>query len=99
MRFPARRTFALASAVLIGATFVGVAALAQCALFALSDHDVSAAQTAIARAQQIVRGGSFDDYLPMVRSRWEGTECTNFSPPIYAYRAENIAIVGGRPIA
>lgn len=36
----------------------------------------------------------FDDYLPMVQSRWEGTECTNFSPPIYAYRAENIAIVG-----
>ena len=36
----------------------------------------------------------FNDYLPMVKSRWEGTECTNFSPPIYAYRAENIAIVG-----
>jgi len=36
----------------------------------------------------------FDDYLPMVRSRWEGTECLNFSPPIYADRAENIAIVG-----
>ncbi|MEN6426473.1 MAG: glycoside hydrolase family 28 protein [Phycisphaerales bacterium] len=36
----------------------------------------------------------FDDYLPMVQSRWEGTECFNFSPPIYAYRAENIAIVG-----
>jgi polygalacturonase len=36
----------------------------------------------------------FDDYLPMVKSRWEGTECVNFSPCIYAYRAENIAIVG-----
>jgi polygalacturonase len=36
----------------------------------------------------------FDDYLPMVKSRWEGTECINFCPPIYAYRAENIAIVG-----
>jgi len=36
----------------------------------------------------------FDDFLPMVKSRWEGTECTNFSPCIYAYRAENIAIVG-----
>jgi len=36
----------------------------------------------------------FDDYLPMVPSRWEGTECLNFSPPIYAYRAENIAICG-----
>jgi polygalacturonase len=36
----------------------------------------------------------FNDYLPMVKSRWEGTECTNFSPPIYAYRVENIAVVG-----
>lgn len=36
----------------------------------------------------------FDDYLPMVKSRWEGLECINFSPQIYAYRAENIAIVG-----
>ncbi|MBN1362460.1 MAG: glycoside hydrolase family 28 protein [Sedimentisphaerales bacterium] len=36
----------------------------------------------------------FDDYLPMVKSRWEGLECINFSPQIYAYDAENIAIVG-----
>ncbi len=36
----------------------------------------------------------FDDYLPMVKSRWEGTECVNFSPCIYAYQVENIAIVG-----
>lgn len=36
----------------------------------------------------------FDDYLPMVKSRWEGLECVNFSPQIYAYKAENIAIVG-----
>ncbi len=36
----------------------------------------------------------FEDYLPMVKSRWEGLECINFSPQIYAYDAENIAIVG-----
>lgn len=36
----------------------------------------------------------FDDYLPMVRSRWEGTEVFNFSPLIYADRATNIAVVG-----
>src|SRR4030042_6120392 len=36
----------------------------------------------------------FDDYLPMVKSRWEGTEVNNFSPCIYAYRAENITITG-----
>lgn len=37
---------------------------------------------------------NFDDYLPMVESRWEGTDVTNFSPLFYAYKAENIAIVG-----
>jgi polygalacturonase len=36
----------------------------------------------------------FDDYLPMVPSRWEGLEVTNFSPLIYAYEAEDIAIRG-----
>jgi hypothetical protein len=36
----------------------------------------------------------FDDYLPMVPSRWEGITVTNFSPLIYAYQAEDIAIVG-----
>lgn len=37
---------------------------------------------------------NFDDYLPMVKSRWEGTEVTNFSPLIYGDGLENIAIVG-----
>lgn len=36
----------------------------------------------------------FEDYLPMVRSRWEGTEVLNFSPLIYAEHAEDIAIEG-----
>src|SRR4051794_32141717 len=36
----------------------------------------------------------FDDYLPMVASRWEGIEVTNFSPLIYARDATDIAIRG-----
>ena len=36
----------------------------------------------------------FDDYLPFVQSRWEGTVMQNFSPLIYANNAENIAITG-----
>lgn len=36
----------------------------------------------------------FDDYLPMVRSRWEGTEVMNFSPLIYGENVENVAIQG-----
>ncbi|RZJ27692.1 MAG: glycoside hydrolase family 28 protein, partial [Chryseobacterium sp.] len=35
-----------------------------------------------------------DDYLPMVFSRWEGMELMNYSPFIYAYEQENIAITG-----
>ena len=34
------------------------------------------------------------DYLPVVLTRWEGTELMNYSPFIYAYEAENIAITG-----
>lgn len=33
------------------------------------------------------------DY-PMVKTRWEGSDCINFSPFIYAYEQENIAITG-----
>jgi polygalacturonase len=34
------------------------------------------------------------DYLPTVLVRWEGTRCHNYSPLIYAYRQNNIAITG-----
>ncbi|WP_218916221.1 glycosyl hydrolase family 28 protein [Pseudopedobacter saltans] len=34
------------------------------------------------------------DYLPAVLTRWEGTEVFNYSPLIYAYQVENIAITG-----
>ena len=33
-------------------------------------------------------------YLPVVLTRFEGTECMNFSPPIYAFEQENLAITG-----
>ena len=33
-------------------------------------------------------------YLPVVRSRWEGTECMNYSALIYAFEQENIAVTG-----
>lgn len=39
---------------------------------------------------------SFDeeDYLPAVITRWEGTELFNYSPLIYAYHVQNIALTG-----
>lgn len=36
----------------------------------------------------------FDDYLPMVQTRWEGIELFNYSPFIYAKDAKNVSITG-----
>ncbi|MEO6731675.1 MAG: glycoside hydrolase family 28 protein [Ferruginibacter sp.] len=40
----------------------------------------------------------FNDYLPMVESRYEGVDVMSFSPLFYAYKAENIAIKGSGKI-
>lgn len=34
------------------------------------------------------------DYLPAVKTSWEGMECYNYSPLIYAYECNNVAITG-----
>jgi len=36
----------------------------------------------------------YSKYLPVVFTRWEGVECMNYSPMIYAYEQENIAVSG-----
>lgn len=38
-------------------------------------------------------------YLPAVKTSWEGTECMNYSPLIYAYGCENVGIAGPGTIA
>lgn len=35
-----------------------------------------------------------EDYLPAVETSWEGMECYNYSPLVYAYGCENVAITG-----
>lgn len=35
-----------------------------------------------------------DDYLPAVMSSWEGLECYNYSPLVYAFECKNVAITG-----
>ncbi|HKC65707.1 MAG TPA: glycoside hydrolase family 28 protein [Pyrinomonadaceae bacterium] len=35
-----------------------------------------------------------EKYLPVVYTRFEGTECMNYSPLIYAFEQENIAVTG-----
>lgn len=34
------------------------------------------------------------DYLPAVMTSWEGMECYNYSPLVYAFECENIALTG-----
>ncbi len=43
---------------------------------------------------KILFSRDLEDYKPLVFSRWEGMECMNYSPLIYAYEQENIAITG-----
>ncbi|MEJ2615174.1 MAG: glycosyl hydrolase family 28 protein [Ignavibacteriaceae bacterium] len=37
---------------------------------------------------------NYSDYLPVVYTRFEGTECYNYSPLIYAFEQKNIAVTG-----
>lgn len=39
------------------------------------------------------------DYLPAVHTTWEGVECYNYSPLVYAYECENVAISGKGKLA
>jgi polygalacturonase len=38
--------------------------------------------------------GDPKDYLPAVQSSWEGFECFNYSPLVYAFECENVALTG-----
>lgn len=35
-----------------------------------------------------------EDYLPVVKTSWEGSLCYNYSPMIYGYGLEDVAIIG-----
>ncbi len=43
---------------------------------------------------RLVFSGNRADYLPLVRTRWEGTELYGYSPCIYAYEAQDVALTG-----
>lgn len=48
----------------------------------------------LAKGAQLIFSAKPEDYLPPVFTRWEGTECYNYSPLIYANGCENIAVTG-----
>jgi len=37
---------------------------------------------------------NYSHYLPLVKTRFEGNDCMNYSPFIYGYKLENVAITG-----
>jgi polygalacturonase len=48
----------------------------------------------LAKGAVLLFSGNPADYLPAVSSTWEGMECMNYSPLIYAYQCKNISISG-----
>lgn len=58
-------------------------------------HLESNVRIELADSAKIIFDTSNDEYyLPVVNTSWEGTYLYNYSPMIYAYQKENIAIVG-----
>ena len=53
----------------------------------------------LAEGAKIVFSDDPKDYLPVVPTSWEGVECLNYSPLVYAYGCTNVAITGKGTIA
>ncbi len=48
----------------------------------------------LAEGAEVVFSQDPADYLPAVHTSWEGMECWNYSPLVYAYCCTNVAITG-----
>lgn len=57
-------------------------------------HLASHVHLRLEKGAKILFGDDPEDYLPVVFTRWEGVECYNYSPLIYAKDAEDIRIYG-----
>jgi polygalacturonase len=57
-------------------------------------HLLSNVELHVSEGATIIFSTNPKDYLPVVHSRYEGSEMYNYSPLIYAYKQENIAVTG-----
>ena len=57
-------------------------------------HFRSNCELHLAEGSEIVFSQDPKDYLPAVHTSWEGMECMNYSPLVYAYCCTNVAITG-----
>jgi len=57
-------------------------------------HFVSNMELHLEKGAHLLFSGGGEHYLPVVKTRWEGTECYNYSPFIYALACQNISLTG-----
>ncbi len=57
-------------------------------------HFRSNCELHLAEGSEVVFSQEPNDYLPAVHTTWEGMECWNYSPLVYAYACTNVAITG-----
>lgn len=57
-------------------------------------HLLSGVNLHVSEGATIAFSQNPDDYLPLVFSRWEGVELMNYSPFIYAFEQQDVAITG-----
>ncbi len=57
-------------------------------------HLVDNSSIELQKNAKLVFGTNEADYLPVVPTSWEGTFLYNYSPLIYAYKVNNVAIIG-----
>lgn len=57
-------------------------------------HFVSNVTLHLEEGAKLVFSSNPSDYLPVVKTSWEGTFLYNYSPLIYAYQVDNVAITG-----
>ena len=62
-------------------------------------HFKSHCQLYLAEGSKLVFEDDVTLYLPAVKTSWEGSECMNLSPLLYAFECENIAVSGKGTLA
>lgn len=62
-------------------------------------HLLSNCNLHLSEGSKVVFSSNPADYLPAVEVSWEGMECVNYSPLVYAYQCTNVAITGKGTLA
>ncbi len=57
-------------------------------------HLLSNCNLHLSEGSKVVFSSNPADYLPAVEVSWEGMECINYSPLVYAYKCTNVAVTG-----